>query len=96
MKQKRHFEKVGSITAARDIACIGAMIADLTRTVEVLDCDVSTEEERSLIKDRSDARYPILASQLAARRDNLKATIVALEVRLSSIAPSLPAELVAA
>jgi hypothetical protein len=60
------------------------MIEDLRRVVQVLECDVSTEEERSRIRDRSDARYPILARQLAARRDNLKATIAALEARLST------------
>jgi hypothetical protein len=63
------------------------MIADLRRLVEVLDCDVSTEEKSSHICDRSDARYPILARQLAARRDNLKVTIAALEAPLGSAQP---------
>jgi hypothetical protein len=61
------------------------MIADVRRVVQVLDCDVQTEEERSRIFDRSDAHYPILARTLAARRANLNATIIALEARLSSI-----------
>jgi hypothetical protein len=61
------------------------MITDMQRVVQVLDCDVQTEEERSRIFDRSDAHYPILAGTLAARRANLNATIVALEARLSSI-----------
>jgi hypothetical protein len=59
----------------------------------VLDCDVQTEEERSRIFDRSNARYPMLARTLAARRDNLKATIAALETRLSLIGPAVTAEL---
>jgi hypothetical protein len=84
MKHARHFENV-SPTAVREAACIENMIADMRRVVQVLDCDVQTEEERSRICDRSDARYPILARQLAARRDNLRVTIAALEARLSSI-----------
>lgn len=95
MKQKRHFENA-DLTAVRDTATIGAMIADMQRVVQVLDSDVSTEEELSRIRDRSDARYPIIARQLAARRDNLKVTIAALEARLSSIRPSLPAGFAAA
>jgi hypothetical protein len=82
MKHKRHFEI--DRTAVREAATIGAMIADLQRVVEILGCDVAVEEERMRIKDRADARYPILARQLATRRDNLKMTIAALEARLSS------------
>jgi hypothetical protein len=92
MKHARHFENVAR-TSAREAECIGTMIADLYRVVQVLDCDVQIEEERSRIFDRSDARYPMLARTLAARRDNLKATIAALEARLSSIGPAVTAEL---
>jgi hypothetical protein len=80
MKHKRHFEI--DPTALREAATIGAMIADMRRVVEVLNCDLVTEEQRMRIKDRADARYPILARQLAARRDNLKVTIATLEARL--------------
>jgi hypothetical protein len=73
--------------------CIGRMIEDFRRVVQVLDCDVSSKEERSQICDLSDPCYLILARQLAARRDNLKATIAALEARRSSIAPLSPTEL---
>jgi hypothetical protein len=92
MKHARHFENV-SRTSVREAECIGTMIADMRRVVQILDCDVQTEEKRSRVFDRSDAHYPILARTLAARRDNLKATIAALEARLSSIGPALPAEL---
>jgi hypothetical protein len=92
MKHARHFETVNR-TSARDAECIGIMIADLRRVVQVLDCDVQTEEERSLMFDRSSAQYPMLARTLVARRDNLKATIAALEARLSSIGPAITAEL---
>ena len=70
----------------RHDGCISKMIEDLRRVAQVLDCDVHTEEDRSQIFDPSHARYPILARSLAARRDNLKATIAALEARLSSTA----------
>jgi ABC-type transporter Mla subunit MlaD len=92
MKHARHFENV-TRTSAREAECIGTMIADLRRVTQVLDCDVQTEEERSRIFDRSNAHYPMLARSLAARRDNLNATIAALEARLSSIRPALPAGL---
>jgi hypothetical protein len=92
MKHARHFEHVNR-TSAREAECIGTMIADMRRVVQVLDCDVKTEEERSRIFDRSDANYPMLARTLVARRENLKVTIVALEARLSSIDPAVQAEL---
>jgi len=94
MKHKLHFEI--DRTAAREVATIGAMIADLKRVVEILDCDVVTEEERMRIKDQSDARYPILARHLAARRDNLKTTIAALETWLSSSSVNVPAKIASA
>jgi hypothetical protein len=82
MKHKRHFEI--DRAAVHEATAIGTMIADMLRVVEVLDSGVSAEEERTRFRDRADARYPILARQLAARRDNLKVTIAALEARLSS------------
>jgi hypothetical protein len=89
MKHQPHFEI--DRTAARQAVTIGAMIADMRRVVELRDCDVGTEEERARIRDRSDARYPILAMHFAARRDNLRVTIAALEARLSSISVNAPA-----
>jgi hypothetical protein len=82
MKHKRHFEIAR--TEVREAATIGAMIADMLRIVELLDGSVSAEEERTRFRDRADGRYPILARQFAARRDNLKVTIATLEARLSS------------
>ena len=61
------------------------MIVDLDRTVQILDCDVAAEEERARVFDLSDSAYPILARTLAARRDNLRDTIAALERRLTTI-----------
>jgi hypothetical protein len=66
------------------------MIGDLDRSVRLLNCDISTEEERARIFDRSDVAYPMLARTLAARRDNLRDTITALEQRLSKLDQAQP------
>jgi len=87
MKHQRHFERASDATS-REAAQISKMISDLDRLVQIIACDIATEEERARVFDRSDAAYPILARVLAARRDNLMDTITALEQRLSS----LPAE----
>jgi len=94
MKHARHFENIGR-TSVREAECIGTMIADMRRVVQILDCDVQTEEERWRIFDRSDANYPILARTLVARRENLKMTIAALQTRLSSIGAAPPASIAA-
>ena len=83
MKHQRHFDT--SETVNREAARIRKMIFDLDRTVQLLDCDITTEEERTRISNRSDAAYPILARMLAARRDNLGETIAALEQRFSKL-----------
>jgi len=83
MKHQRHFDtrEVAQFEAVQ----IWKMIVDLDRTVQLLDCDIATEEERTGISDCSGAGYPILARMLATRRDNLKDTIAALEQRLSKL-----------
>jgi septation ring formation regulator EzrA len=94
MKHQRHFERASDV-AIREAAQISTMISDLDRLVRLLDCDITTEEERARISDRSEPAYPILARTLAARRDNLRDTIAALEQRLTTIKAPL-VELVAA
>jgi hypothetical protein len=69
----------------REAARTKKMIVDLGRTVQLLDFDITTEEERTRISNRSDAAYPVLARMLAARRDNLRKTIAALEQRFSKL-----------
>ena len=83
MKQQGHFDT--SKVAQREAVQIRKTIVDLDRYVQLLNCDITTEEERTRISDRSDAAYSILARMLAARRDNLKDTITALEQRLSKL-----------
>jgi hypothetical protein len=86
MKHQRHFG--ANDATSREAVQLSRLISDLDRLVRILDCDIATEEERARVSDRSDAVYPILARTLAARRDNLRDTITALEQRLST----LPAE----
>jgi hypothetical protein len=83
MRHQRHFDT--SEAAQREAVKIRKMIGDLDRIVQLLNCDITTEEERARIFDRSDAAYPILARVLAARRDNLRDTITSLEKRLSTL-----------
>jgi hypothetical protein len=83
MRHQRHFDT--SEAAQREAVKIRKMIGDLDRIVQLLNCDITTEEERARIFDRSDAAYPILARVLAARRDNLTDTITSLEKRLSTL-----------
>jgi septation ring formation regulator EzrA len=84
MKHQRHFERTSDV-ASREADQIRTLIANLERTVQILDCDIATEEECAGVSDRTDAAYPILARTLAARRDNLKATAAALEKRVSGL-----------
>src|SRR3981081_989494 len=84
MKSQHHFEIQCEIEP-REAAQIRTLIADLDLIVQVLNCDIATEEERTRVFDRSDAMYAILARTLAARRDNLRDTIAALEQRLATI-----------
>jgi hypothetical protein len=63
---------------------IAGLISNLDRHAELLDQDIAAEEERAQVFDRSHPAYPIVARTLTARRDNLSATIVALEKRLAS------------
>ena len=76
MKNQRHFET--------DAARTRALIADLDRIVQILNEAIVAEEELAGVPDRSQAGYPLHARKMAARRDNLTDTIVALEQRLSA------------
>jgi hypothetical protein len=67
------------------VARISALISDIDRHVRILDCDIAAEEERARVFNPFDTAYPILARTLAARRDNLKETIGALEKQLASL-----------
>jgi hypothetical protein len=76
---------IGDESALREAPQIRTLISDLDRIVQILNCDIASEEERVRVFDRSDVTYPLLASTLAARRDNLRDTIAVLEQRLATI-----------
>ena len=76
--------RIGDESALRAASQIRTLISDLDRIVEILNCDIATEEEHARVSDRSDVTYPLLARTLAARRDNLRDTIAVLEQRLST------------
>jgi hypothetical protein len=61
---------------------IRTLITSLSRGVQLLDSEIVTEEERTRCKDKRDPAYSVLARSLIARRDNLSATIMALQERL--------------
>lgn len=62
-----------------EMARIETLIAKLIRSVEIINVDIETEEERARIKDAFNPFYPVLARQLRTRRDNLTTTISALQ-----------------
>jgi hypothetical protein len=66
-------------TLPRNVAQIETFIARLARTAALLDEDIEREEERTSIRDLRDPGYPIVARTLRTRRDNLRASISALE-----------------
>jgi hypothetical protein len=70
---------------------IRGMIDDLGRSIQILNIDILTEEERALVFDRSDPAYPIIARTLTARRDNLVVTVADLAERLRAITATIPA-----
>jgi len=66
-------------TAAVNRLRIAILIADLTRTADILTADIEHEEERAGVRDLADPAYPVLARTLRVRRQNLMATIASLE-----------------
>jgi hypothetical protein len=84
MKHQRHFD--ASSTTPNEAEKVRALIAELDRAVLIIESDISSEEERARVADRSDAAYPLLARICAVRRDNIKSTIAALDKRLENLA----------
>ena len=86
-----HRSETAHETALRQAAVIQGMIRDLERTVQILNVDISTEEERVGVFDRSEPTYSIGARILTARRNNLNVTIAFLAQRLYAITETIPA-----
>jgi hypothetical protein len=80
MNRQARFETTHE-SAAREVAVIRKVLADLVRNVQLIETDIAAEEARAGVSDRSDVKYPILARTLTDRRDNLRMTIAALEQR---------------
>jgi hypothetical protein len=82
---KLHRSETAHEAAFRQAAVIQGLIADLERTVQILNVDICTEEERVGVFDGSEPTYSIGARILTARRNNLKVTIAFLAERLRAI-----------
>jgi hypothetical protein len=85
MNMQRRFGISSATTALREDSTIRTLMDDLDRTMQVVECEIATEERRAGVFNQADARYPVLARVLAMRRDNLKVTIAALAQRLATI-----------
>jgi hypothetical protein len=85
-----HRSETAHETALRQAAVIQDLIGDMERTVQILNIDISTEEERAGVFDRSEPAYPILARTLTVRRNNLNVTIAFLAQRLRAITAATP------
>ncbi len=79
---KPYFVETLRATAATHGLQIGALIGNLSRTFELLTVDIEHEETQAGVRDLSDPAYPVLARSMRVRRDNIRTTIAALEVRL--------------
>jgi hypothetical protein len=66
-------------TAAVKKLRIATLIADLTRTADILTADIEHEEERAGVCDLADPAYPVWARSLRVRRETLRTTIASLE-----------------
>jgi hypothetical protein len=66
-------------TAAVNGLQIATLIGTLSRSVELLTVDIEHEEARAGVYDLADPAYPVLARSLRVRRENIEATIAALE-----------------
>jgi hypothetical protein len=86
MGYNRHFETTR--TGGNEAERLAALLADLHRAVRNLELTIEEEEDRIGNRDPSHYAYPIVARTMAARRDNLKATIAALEHRARPAWPS--------
>ena len=80
MKHQHHF----GTAASRESVKTRTLVADLNRIVQIINEAISAEEKQAGVFDPFQSGYPKHARELAARRDNLTETIVALEQRLGA------------
>ena len=65
----------------KEAARVKALIDELDRRVRILESDIAREEGLAGVSNPLNAGYPALARISTGRRDNLKQTIAALELR---------------
>jgi len=87
---KMHRSETAHEMVLRQAAVIQGLMSDLERTVQILNVDICTEEERVGVFDRSLPTYSIGARILTARRNNLNVTIAFLAQRLRAITVAPP------
>jgi hypothetical protein len=87
---KLHRSGTAQEMVLRQVAVIQGLMGDLERTVRILDVDISTEEARVGVFDKSEPTYSIGARILTARRNNLNVTISFLAERLRAIPATIP------
>ena len=84
MASQHHFE-LKSVFASREATQIGTLIKDLSHRISIFECHIAAEEKETRIYDPAHFAYSVSARSLAARRDNLRVTIAALEERLARL-----------
>lgn len=72
----------------RQASTLQAMIVDANHSIMALDRSIEIERELSGVNDSSHYAYPMTATAMEKRRDNLKITRDALAERLSSLTRS--------
>lgn len=80
VRHQHRFGTDGEVAAAQ----ISALIESISRNVQSLNYDIESEERFTRCSDCRDPAYSTLARNLSARRDNLVATIAALQRRLDT------------
>jgi hypothetical protein len=78
VRHQHRFGTDGEVAAAQ----ISSLIDRISRNVQSLNYDIESEEQCTRCWDCRDPAYSSLARSLSARRDNLAATIAALQRRL--------------
>jgi hypothetical protein len=62
------------------------LIADIKRVIAIINDDIAAEPELIRVSDSRFAKYSLLRESLAARKDNLEATLASLEKRVQEVA----------
>ena len=80
--KKQYYSESTNDRLRKEATRVRLLISELDRRVRILESDIAREESLAGVSNPVSAAYPILARMMLARRDNLKQTIAALELRL--------------